>query len=298
MWLYLKRFIIKVDLKSLKIKGHFKETLVYFIPTIATSIYTILDKTLIGLITKDAYQNGYYEQTTKIINMVKSLTFSAVNAVVGSRVAFLFSEKKYSEIKKRINDSLNYILLLGIGSCFGIISVASHFVPVFFGEGYSPVINLLKFMSPIVIIIGISNCLGSHYYTPGGYRKQSAMYICVGAVVNLICNIILIPLIGVDGAVAGSIIAEMVITILYIKNCRGFLITSQVLKLSIKKIISGVVMYAIVSAVSSKLKCSVFSLFFEVLLGILVYSLSLVLLKDDSVAIIKQLTKRIMNNEK
>lgn len=46
----------------------------YFIPTIATSIYTVLDKTLIGVITQNDAQNGYYEQATKIINMAKSVS--------------------------------------------------------------------------------------------------------------------------------------------------------------------------------------------------------------------------------
>ena len=56
-----KKFIGKVKFKDLNIWPHFKETLVYFIPTVATSIYQVLDKTLIGLITKDPYQNGFYE---------------------------------------------------------------------------------------------------------------------------------------------------------------------------------------------------------------------------------------------
>ena len=51
MWTGLPRFIHKVDLKTIKLKKHFHETLVYFIPTIATSVYNVLDKTMIGFIT-------------------------------------------------------------------------------------------------------------------------------------------------------------------------------------------------------------------------------------------------------
>ena len=73
MWLYLPKFIEKVNIKELKILPHFKQTLIYFVPTIATSIYTVLDKSLIGVITNNASENGYYEQATKIINITKAL---------------------------------------------------------------------------------------------------------------------------------------------------------------------------------------------------------------------------------
>ena len=44
---------------------------VYFVPTIATSVYQVLDRTLIGLITHEENQNGFYEQANKIINLIK-----------------------------------------------------------------------------------------------------------------------------------------------------------------------------------------------------------------------------------
>ena len=67
LWLYVKQYLTRVRWKELTFKNHFKETLVYFIPTIATSIYTVLDKTLLGLITNDAAQKGYYQQAEKLI---------------------------------------------------------------------------------------------------------------------------------------------------------------------------------------------------------------------------------------
>lgn len=71
LWPYMRRYLVKVNIRELKFKKHFSETLVYFIPTIATSVYTVLDKTLLGLITNDAVQNGYYQQAEKIINLAK-----------------------------------------------------------------------------------------------------------------------------------------------------------------------------------------------------------------------------------
>ena len=72
MWGYLKPFVRKTDIRQLKPLRHLKETLVYFIPTIATSVYTILDKTMLGWFTDgDKSQNGYYEYATGFVNMSK-----------------------------------------------------------------------------------------------------------------------------------------------------------------------------------------------------------------------------------
>ena len=157
MWTYLPKMLEKVNFKELSFKRHFKETLVYFIPTIATSIYTILDKTLIGAITHDNYANGYYEYATKILHILKNLVFTSVNAIMGARIAYLYAQERFDEIKQRIEKSMSFIFLMGFGASAGVIGIAKNFVPLFFGEGNEPVIFLLYLMAPLVLIIGISN---------------------------------------------------------------------------------------------------------------------------------------------
>ena len=281
MWLYVPKFVEKVDFRTLTFRKHFHETLIYFVPTVATSIYTVLDRTLIGVITKNKAENGFYHYAMQIVNMMKALTFSSLNMVLGSRLSFLFAEKKYDEIKEKIADSTNYILFMGYGICFGVIGVAKRFVPVFLGPGYDRVATMLILMSPIVIIIGISNCLGSQYYTPAGYRKLSAKYIIIGAVVNLLLNLLLIPKYWGYGAIAASLIAESVITILYMKNCNGYLRAETIIKDSWKKIIAGVVMLIVIRALDGIISSDILALLVEVAVGFTVYCAVIMLLRDS-----------------
>ena len=55
MWVPIRKLIVKIDFKAIKPFRHLKGTLILFLPTIAVSIYTILDKTLIGVLIKDTY---------------------------------------------------------------------------------------------------------------------------------------------------------------------------------------------------------------------------------------------------
>ena len=280
MWLYVPKFLVKVDFKKLTFRKHFHETLIYFIPSIATSVYTVLDRTLIGTITKNKAENGFYHYTMQIINMMKALTFSSLNMVLGSRIAYLFAEEKYDEIKDRIRDSINYILFMGIGICFGLIGVAPRFVPVFLGPGYDRVITMLTLMSPIVVIIGISNCLGSQYYTPSGNRKLSAKFIIAGALVNLTLNLILIPRFWGYGAIVASLIAETVITVLYFKYCKGYLTIQTLVREGWKKLAAGVVMLAVIKLIDRIIPGNAAALLVEIAAGFAVYCIVIIVLRD------------------
>lgn len=246
MWIYLPKMLTKVDMKTLTFKNHFMETLIYFVPTIATSIYTVLDKTLIGAITHDTYQNGYYEQANKIMRMTYTVSFIAINSVMSSRISYLFSENKHNEIKNRIRRTMDFIFLIGFGCAFGVVGVANRFVPAFFGSGYGDVVNLLCYMSPLIIIVGISNCLGANYYTPSGQRVRSAKVIVLGSVINLILNLLMIPFIGATGAVIASIVAETVISVLYVCMSGEYMSVKLLLTLSWKRVICGAIMLLIV----------------------------------------------------
>ena len=282
MWIYLPKTLAKVDVRTLTFKNHFKETLIYFVPTIATSIYTVLDKTLIGAITHDTYQNGYYEQANKIIRMTYTVSFAAVNSVMSARISYLFTEKKYEEIKERIHKTMDFIFLISFGCAFGIIGVAGRFVPAFLGSGYEPVVNLLCCMSPLTIIVGISNCLGANYYTPSGQRARSAKVIVLGSVVNLVLNLSMIPFIGAIGAVIASIIAESVISLLYVRMSGEYMSGKILLKLSWKRILSGLIMLTFVLILGKYLLYgNLVVAAIQVAVGVAVYFGLLLLMKDN-----------------
>ena len=284
MWLFLPRFLVKTDWRSFRFKHHLHETLIYFVPSVASAIYSYLDKTLLGLITRDVYQNGYYEQATKIINLSKTLIFSSVNIVLGSRISYLFAKNEQEKIRAHLSRSMDYILLMCYGCMFGIAGVAKRFVPVFFGEGYEPVETLLYLMAPLLIIIAGSNCLSNQYYTPCGRIKDTTKYIIIGSCINLCLNLLLIPIWKSVGAVVASIAAELVIAILHIKNCNKYLTVSTLLKLSHKRLIAGMIMCVSVSVIGDVVNASgIISVITQIISGIIIYGVFLMLLKDSMI---------------
>ena len=280
MWIYMPRFLDPVDFGTLRIRHHLRETFVYFIPSIATSVYTVLDKTLIGEITRDEVENGCYDKVVQLINIMKALTFTALNSVLSARISFLFAEKRFDEIRRRIETSINYILFTGFGIGFGLAGVAPRFIPWFLGPGYERAVLMLIMMSPIVVIIGVSNCLGSQYYTPSGKRAQSARFIIIGACVNLALNLLLIPRFWGYGAIAASLIAEMTITILYITFARQSFHPIVFVRDGWRKLLSAGLMYGAVRAIDPFFHSNFAALAAEVCVGGAVYIIVLFILSD------------------
>ena len=173
-------------------------------------------------------------------------------------------------------------MLLGCGGVFGVVGIAKVFVPVFWGPGWEEIEALIYLMAPLTLIIGVSYCLGSLYYNPSGNRAQSARYLIVGACVNLILNLLLIPYWDAIGAVIASLAAEGIITVLYIKNCKGYLTFRTLGSVTWKRLLVGAAMCLLVMAAGRlPIENSIVKLAVQILAGAVFYGTALYLAGDE-----------------
>lgn len=284
MWLFLPKQVIITKIECSSIIKHLRGTLVYFGPTIATSIYTVLDKTLIGIITDSNLQNGYYEQATKIINIVKSVCFNSINGVMVARASFLYSHNNIVELNKIKDISYHIIAFLSIGACFGLTGISDIFVPFFFGEGYDSVVGLIAILSIVVVVIGISSVANTVYYVAGGYMRKATKLILIGSLTNLILNVVLITKYQAIGAAISTLIAESIITILFVHGTEGFIKWSDIASVIWKKIVAGIVMLICILMIKRIIVGMNDAAMLAVMIsaGALVYILILALLRDPS----------------
>ena len=283
LWLNLHKYVDRIRIREIRPFRHLKGTLIFFLPSIATTIYTVLDKILIGLITVSTYENGIYEQATKVIEIAKAVTITSLSTVLSPRSTYLYKNRNYDLIKHNLLLSVDIMLCIGFGFVFGISAVADRFVPIFFGNGYDGVILLLRLMSPIIVVITISGALGDQYYNPAGLRLKSSIFLIIGACCNLILNLILIPLYKSSGAVIASVCAETIITALYLINCDGYLRLKQIVIVSYKKIIAGTGMLIAIYFAKGAIPETVTGLLLLVAGGASIYFILLLILRDSAV---------------
>lgn len=183
-------------------------------------------------------------------------------------------------MKEQFNNSMNYILLMGFGCSFGLSAIASNLIPVFYGSGYEEVVPLIYLFSPVVVIIGVSNCLETQYFTPCGRRAESIRYLVAGAAVNLTLNLVLIPHFKAFGATVATVTAELVITVFYIVNSRKMISFLSLLRMGWKKFLSGLLMFLMEMQIGKLGLNDILRLCVQILSGVIVYFLVLILLKD------------------
>lgn len=300
MWLFLPKILVKTKIDKHSLKHHFKETLIYFIPAVATSLYTVLDKTLIGslipgtttviidgeeVVKKTSeVESGYYEQATKIIDIVKAVAFVSIHSVMYSRASYLYKIDDKKQIKELTINTFDLTLFLSIGAAFGLIGISPYFVPVFFGAGYDKTITILQILACLVPIICISGALGSVYYSPVGKRKQSSLFLVVGAIVNLGLSAPLIIYFKSIGAAIASVVAETVIAVLYFAFCKKAITLKEFLVVIWKKLVAGGLMLGTIYLFTSFVSISNKYLFFFIvfIIAFSVYILVLLAFRDRS----------------
>lgn len=296
IWIGLYKILVKIKFSEIKPMRHLKGTLRLFIPTIATSIYTVLDRTLVGVLITETYisyedgielikrysdlENGYYEQSEKIVKIVLTV-ITALGTVMIPRNTKEFVNGNIEEIKNNIYKSSNIVWFIGVPMTLGLICVSNNFVPWFFGESFEKCIYLIMIFSPLVLILGFSNIFGLQYLIPTGQDRKFTIALLTGGLINLILNCIMIPFFWSFGAAIASIVAEFIVTLIMILFVRKDISIKKIGLMSWKYIVSGAIMFIVTYFVQSLLSSSIINTFLIVLIGISIYLILLMILRDQ-----------------
>lgn len=282
LWPYLKKYLCPIALRKIRFYQHWKNSLVYFIPTIATSVYTVLDKSMIGFITKSSLQNGYYEQAHKIEQML--LVFlTSLGTVTLPRLVYLWKNGDKNSLNLIMSKTIDFILLISFPMMFGVSAIADKFIPLFLGDGYMECITMLRVFSVLLVVVGLDNIIGKQCLVATGRQKQFNIGVILGAAVNFVTNLILINVFGAKGAAIGSVIAECTILGSFIYFSRDIFSFSRLRFSFIRYAVIGTIMGIITWKVGTYLPTTIIGIVLQVFCGIVIYCIFLVLFKDPVV---------------
>ncbi len=281
---YLKKYLVSTKGYTPKPFNDFRVVLQLFIPAMALQMYEMLDKTMIGVITGSAAQNGYYEQSNKIVKMALILV-TALNTVLLTKSSKAFAENRVDEMEEYLYKSYRFVWFLGIPLMAGIIGIARIFVPVFFGDGYLPVIQVLSIMSLLFIPIALNSTTSTQFFISTGRQAVYTNCVLIGGAVNVAMNLLLIPHFKASGAGIASVAGEIVIMLcmlIYIARNNYFKV-SKIFTMSGKYLVAGGIMLAALLFASAKLPLKVWSLVLLIAGGAAVYFAVLLIEKESFV---------------
>lgn len=277
LWIKLPDFCRKPQkISASDVKSHLRPNLVLFIPLLAMSVYHVMDKTMLGIMsTKE--QVGYYYNADKLVNIPLTI-INGVGTVMLPRITNLLANNKKDDANHLFCISVEGVALASTAMAFGIAAVANEFVPLFFGRGFIASISIAMVLSPVLVAKGISNTVRTEFLIPNRMESKFISSVIAGAITNLIANIMLIPPLGGFGAAIGTLLAEIV-------AC-GWQIIATWKKVDLKKtllnstffVIAGAIMFLSVRCIAHYLTFGlIVSVLIEICVGVLVYGLIILL---------------------
>lgn len=209
LWPFLSKKVRFTKVRLATVVKHVKPCLVLFLPVLAISLYTLVDKIMLGQMSS-INEVGYYEYAEKACKMPLTV-ITAFGAVMLPRMAFLFSDQSADAQNKASSYIQKSIFFMGVAGCCMACAIAGsswQIANTFFGPGFESCTSLLIILSGILPALSVANVLGTQCLLARGKDMQYTAAVSVGAVVNVTLNLLLIPHFAAVGAAVATLLAE------------------------------------------------------------------------------------------
>lgn len=270
LWPFLKRYVnFKEKITWNEIKSHFKPNLKMFLPVIAVAIYGMMDKTMLGILS-GVSEVGIYENAQKIYN-IPLLIITALGTVMLPKMSNLLANKREEEIKKLVEKSMEFVCFLAFPMMIGLMIVSKDFTISFYGEEFYSSGNVLKILCMAIPIFAWGDVIRTQYLIPKERDNSYIISAYLGAIANLIINLIFIPLYGAIGACIGTIIAETIVTFYQSYVVKKELPLKKYLTNILPYLLKSLVMGIIILLLGQFITKEVLKIIFQVVVGGFVY---------------------------
>ena len=194
-----------------QLKKHTRLIFVFAAINIAVYIYNSSDITMLGMFADDIAV-GLYSAASKMYKLAKS-TLLAMLTVTIPRLSLYVNENDKKKFKDLLNKVINYMNLLMIPLIMLIIIEGKDILTIIAGEEYLDAYITLVVLA-IAIVCSMYAWISSQcVLVPNGKESENLYSTLIGAIINIILNIGLIPRFGSEAAACTTVVAELFVAI-------------------------------------------------------------------------------------
>ena len=293
-FLRLRKYVDRkiVDIHNLQPLRHLKPAIHIFVFNVITSIYLQLNTVLLGFL-KDVTAVGYFTAATKLMYMTLSVS-NSLGSVMMPRASNLIAENKIEEFKSVVQKSYDFIIAISIPITIGLIFTSKSAILLLSGNDFHPAILASQIVAINIISIGISNVMGIQILYPMG--KINIVILCtfLGAIINVIVNVLLIPHYGHYGTAVAFAVTELVVTVSMFLIGRKYIPIRLLKRQHLNYLISGIAMGIALFIIARQEYNNIITLITMFATGIVAYAICLMALHDPiSKIILNTITSKI-----
>jgi O-antigen/teichoic acid export membrane protein len=281
----LKQYIYFVPIKQLNIKRHLKPALLIFSSGVASSIYMHLDVTMVGIMVGDDAV-GLYTAANKLIRLISAFIFSLPTVMIPRLENYLKNGNR-EEYKDYLDKSLRFILCLCIPCTLGMVILSPEIIRLFAGESYSESILSIRLLSPIILITGLIQFVGFQILLINRKEKHFTIAVVIAAIVNGFFNFFMIPIFKQNGAILGTVLAELSVLIIQSIFAWKLLQETELFSFNtVKYFVAGTIMFFSVFFIKIKLDGIILPIIICIFMGAFIYTVALVILHEKTIIIV------------
>ena len=181
-----------------------------FVSTIATTLYTTSNTVILGLFTSDTYV-GYYAAGDKIVRAIQGLQLPLSQAIF-PHVGRLAAESKAAAL----TFAAQVAKLVGIVTLvlsMGLLIGAPHIGRIVLGPGFDASVPVVRILSFLPFIIGLSNIFGVQIMVNFGMKKTLTRILVMAGLFNLVLALVLVVPLRHVGVSIAVLLTETLITV-------------------------------------------------------------------------------------
>lgn len=180
----------------------------YILSSLMVTLYSHMGKVCINLLLDEA-STGYYSAAVAVITMT-SFVFMAI---VDSFRPEVLKHTEAAALDRSMIQLFAVVFYVALLQCLGIVLLAKPIVYILYGAAYAPAVGAVQVGIWYTIVSYMAYARGV-WVLAKGLQKYLWILNLVGAVTNITLNILLIPIIGIVGAAAASVLTETVTNII------------------------------------------------------------------------------------
>ncbi len=176
----------------------------YIVSGIMVTIFSLTDRIMLTLMIGEE-TTGYYSAAMTCADL-SSFVFAAI---IDSARPTIFESKKVSEVKyeKNISRLYSIIIILALAQSVVLTTGARIIVSILYGDGYIPSVEVLRVITWYTVFAYMGSIRNIWLLAE---EKQSILWKInlLGAISNILLNLVLIPAYGASGAAFTSVVTQ------------------------------------------------------------------------------------------
>lgn len=292
--IHSKKYIDFLKKEKLNLKKHIKPILTIFGISISSSIYMNLDIAMLGII-HSTTAVGLYSAAVKLSHVIKQLVASFSN-VLFPRLAHYKGNDQLGKYNELLKNGLRLTILLIIPASIGMCVLSKELLLLLSGSDYISASIASKILSINMIFSVIDGALYYQIILPYGEEKKAVFITSLGAIVNFILNMIIIPLYSYNGAAFTTFIAELVVFIGLLYFSKNIIEIRVILKYILNYVILSIPIVIIYMILRLIITSGILLIISTILFSVLTYLFLLVLCKDYFIINFHLFIRKIFTN--